>query len=60
MRSASAEHLPEAANLAGTMVALDSPVKAVVVILLVWAVATTVFVGGLGAWVAMWRRWRIR
>ncbi|WP_439548726.1 hypothetical protein [Falsiroseomonas sp.] len=60
MRSASAEHLPEVAGLAGTMMTAPSPLKAVIVILLVWAVATTVFVGGLGAWVAMWRRWRIR
>ncbi|WP_203071462.1 hypothetical protein [Falsiroseomonas ponticola] len=60
MRSASAEHLPEVTSLAGTAMATGSPVKAVIVILLVWAVATTVFVGGLGAWVAMWRRWRIR
>ncbi|NGM21647.1 hypothetical protein G3576_16610 [Roseomonas stagni] len=59
MRSASAEHLPEAAGLAGTMMTGPSPVRAVILILLVWAVATTIFVGGVGAWVAMWRRWRV-
>jgi len=60
MRSASAEHLPEAVGLVGIVGGASSPVRAVIVILLVWAVVTTVLVGGLGAWVAMWRRWRIR
>lgn len=60
MQSALAEHLPDATAMTDMMITAPSPAKMVVVILLAWAVGTTLLVGGLGAWVAMWRRSRIR
>jgi len=60
MRSAAAEHLPDSVGLAGTMLSAPSPIRALVMILLVWAIGSTILVGGLGAWVAIWRRWRER
>jgi hypothetical protein len=60
MRSASAEHLPEATSLTIALAAGGSPLRAAVVILLAWAIVSTLVVGGIGAWVAMWRSWRTR
>lgn len=60
MRSASAEHISETAGLAGTMLSGPSPVRVLAVILLAWAIGSTLLVGGVGAWVAIWRRWRVR
>jgi hypothetical protein len=57
MRIASAEHIQDAA---GTMLSAPSPMRALAVILLAWAIGSTILVGGLGAWVAVWRRWRAR
>lgn len=60
MRSASAEHLPDTVGLAGNMLSGPSPIRVLAMILLVWAIGSTILVGGLGAWVAMWRRLRER
>ena len=60
MRSATAEHLPDTVDWAGTVLAGPSPIRALAMILLLWAVGSTLLVGGLGAWVAIWRRWRAR
>ena len=60
MRSAHAEHLPDTVDWAGTILAAPSPIRGLAMILLLWAVGSTLLVGGLGAWVAIWRRWRTR
>jgi len=60
MRSASAEHLPDTIGLAGTILSGPSPIRVLAMVLLVWAIGSTILVGGLGAWVAIWRSWRAR
>ena len=60
MRSAAAEHLPDTVGLAGSILSGPSPIRALAMILLIWAIGSTILVGGLGAWVAIWRRSRDR
>ena len=56
MRGPSAEHLQEAVWV------IDAvwPLRAIGIALLLWAVGSTLLVGGIGAWIALCRRWRAR